>query len=67
MLNIMTRHICGHFAHLINIEMVGMVTYLVSSTTSTSAGAVIGSMERPPAGSSPGNSPLVELTTCHKQ
>lgn len=39
------------------------VSYLVSSTISVSAGAVIGVLEWPAVGSSVANSPLVELTT----
>jgi len=38
-------------------------TYLASSTTSTSACAVIGALECAPVGSSTFSSPLVELTT----
>lgn len=41
-----------------------MNTYLVSSITSTSVGAVMGAFERPAVGSSVFNSPFVELTTC---
>lgn len=40
-----------------------MNTYLVSSITSTSVGAVMGAFERPAVGSSVFNSPFVELTT----
>lgn len=40
-----------------------MSTYLVSSTISTSACAVIGVLECPAVGSSLANSPFVELTT----
>lgn len=39
-------------------------TYLVSSITSTSVGAVMGAFDRPAVGSSVFNSPFVELTTC---
>lgn len=39
-------------------------TYLASSTTSTSACAVMGALECAPVGSSTFSSPLVELTTC---
>lgn len=42
-------------------------TYLVSSITSTSVGAVMGAFERPAVGSSVFNSPFVELTTCKKE
>lgn len=42
-------------------------TYLVSSITSTSVGAVMGALERPAVGSSVFNSPFVELTTCRKE
>lgn len=42
-------------------------TYLVSSITSTSVGAVMGAFERPAVGSSVFNSPFVELTTCEKK
>lgn len=38
-------------------------TYLASSTTSTSACAVMGALECAPVGSSTFSSPLVELTT----
>jgi len=42
-------------------------TYLVSSITSTSVGAVMGAFERPAVGSSVFNSPFVELTTCKRE
>lgn len=42
-------------------------TYLASSTTSTSAWAVIGALEWAPVGSSTFSSPLVELTTWNRK
>lgn len=42
-------------------------TYLASSTTSTSAWAVIGALECAPVGSSTFSSPLVELTTWNRK
>jgi len=44
-------------------ENIKRLTYLVSSITSTSAGAVMGAFERPAVGSSVFSSPFVELTT----
>lgn len=43
------------------------VSYLVSSATSTSAGAVMGALECPAVGSSVFSSPFVELITCRKE
>lgn len=42
-------------------------SYLVSSATSTSAGAVMGALECPAVGSSVFSSPFVELITCGKE
>lgn len=47
--------------------MVVLETYLASSTTSTSAWAVIGALEWAARGSSAFSSPLVELTTWGKE
>lgn len=42
-------------------------SYLVSSATSISAGAVMGALECPAVGSSVFSSPFVELTTLKKK
>lgn len=44
-----------------------LASYLVSSATSTSAGAVMGALECPAVGSSVFSSPLVELITCREE
>lgn len=43
------------------------VSYLVSSATSTSVGALMGAFECPAVGSSVFSSPFVELITCKEQ
>lgn len=47
-----------------NKKFIYFFSYLVSSTTSTSVGAVMGALECPAVGSSVFSSPFVELITC---